>query len=183
MGIRKRIKETLADPEVRSLLDNAFAGTPQGALFQAGKAIKQQRIERNAPPAPPPPPFVPTAQQAPGVEARRIRESQPQQPRLATPFQGRGPIDRSWTKPVPIQKVEPTQQPARTLAPHQQRVTEAMHAQNVALGRIPPPATTAEIAQQAPSAVAPAETRTNKRKGKGGLGAFGMNLINLDLPK
>jgi hypothetical protein len=34
-----------------------------------------------------------------------------------------------------------------------------------------------------PPATTPAGTRTNKRKSKGGIGSFGMSLINTDLPK
>lgn len=70
-----------------------------------------------------------------------------------------------------------------TPTPQQVKSIEGMYAQNLALGRITPPATTAEIAQQAPPITSPAGTRANKRKSNRGIGAYGQSLINLNLPK
>lgn len=184
----KKIKNAM-NSEIGGIVKEIAMSTPQGRLAQDISATKQAFKTRNEPkpveePAPAKKPFedLTPQQQMLSIASESARAER--MPRLITPFQGR-PVDRSWTKPVTIQRVEPAQQPARTFTPTPQQVKsiEGAYAQNLALGRFTPPATTAEIAQQAPPITSPAGTRTNKRKSNRGIGSYGQSLINLDLPK
>jgi hypothetical protein len=166
MGFRNRLESALG-PETMRIIGEAFANTPQGAMFQAGKAIKQERIAKNAPP---PPPTELNQKQKEVVSAVANRVLPPAIPSRVPASGGFNP------PPVPAPQqaqVRPkTAEPVRQLTEKQQFVVSEIAKQREA-----------RQASMTPSATTPAGTRTNKRKSKGGIGAFGMSLINTDLPK
>jgi hypothetical protein len=187
-GFLKKVGKILAEN------DPAIAG-----LVEMGKDFKALRGEKLPDPALPPPVLprhVPTEQQLKamrGVAERDLSPATPARVPSSRPTILRGPYDPA--RPLTSSEIQqraregiaaqradlgtpitpffaPAEEPKTELNPHQLDVIQKMAEQNKMLhpDRFPP-------------ATTPAGTRTNKRKSKGGIGSFGMSLINTDLPK